>query len=327
MPDIERAAHATWAIPVPFRGNPIKFTYSYLVQGKGQAVLIDAGAADDAGRRALRNAFDHIGFDIRTLMGIVITHCHIDHWALADEIAGQSGAWVALGAAEWAWLQTVGDDERTIPAIRVRLERDWGVPPERSEQIAATDDYGEYRRYRTPDFLLQHGEPIPLPGRVLTTVATPGHTPGHLSVLDEGRQLLFSGDHVLPRITPNVSLNPFGAIDPLREYQESLGFLDHLAVQQVLPAHEYRFTGLRSRNDAIRRSIGEHLERVSAIFAAQPDATVWRVAELLPWSRRWADYDPLQQRLALGETAAYLRNLGALPDALPRVRPETPASP
>ena len=46
---------------------------------------------------------------------------------------------------------------------------------------------------------------IDVPGVALRAVWTPGHSPGHLCFYDETRDLLLTGDHVLPRITPNIS--------------------------------------------------------------------------------------------------------------------------
>ena len=40
--------------------------------------------------------------------------------------------------------------------------------------------------------------------RVLEAVATPGHTKGHLVFHDLDAGLLFSGDHVLPTISPSI---------------------------------------------------------------------------------------------------------------------------
>ncbi len=55
------------------------------------------------------------------------------------------------------------------------------------------------------DRLLEHGDLIDAPGLRLRAIWTPGHTPGHLCFHDETHDLLLTGDHVLPRITPNMS--------------------------------------------------------------------------------------------------------------------------
>ena len=55
-----------------------------------------------------------------------------------------------------------------------------------------------------PDEWLKDQVTIKLGGRELRAVATPGHTQGHTVFADLAQNLLFAGDHVLPRITPSV---------------------------------------------------------------------------------------------------------------------------
>lgn len=317
IPPVEEAAEGVWAIPVPFPWNPVKFTYSYLVESPSGAVLLDPGAAEPGSRAALDAAFAELDFDPSRLVGIVVSHYHVDHWSLADSLAADTGAWVALSRDEWAWMERLQDEELQPAAIERRLRQDWGVSAEAAAAIAATDDYGEYRAYARPDRLLAHGERLPLEGRDISVLLTPGHTPGHICLFDRDRRLLFSGDHLLPGITSNVSLNPFGHVDPLGAFLDGLELIEGLGVRQVLPAHEYRFAGAEERIERLREKVDERLDELRAL-GAQGEGSVWEVAQLLSWSRPWAGFTPQSQRLALGETAAYLRHLGRLPEAAPR---------
>jgi glyoxylase-like metal-dependent hydrolase (beta-lactamase superfamily II) len=92
------------------------------------------------------------------------------------------------------------------------------------------------------DRMLEHGDLIDVPGLALRAIWTPGHTPGHLCFHDETHDLLLTGDHILPRITPNVSSYDLTS-NPLDDYLASLAKLRGIQPREVLPAHEYRFTG------------------------------------------------------------------------------------
>ena len=59
-----------------------------------------------------------------------------------------------------------------------------------------------------PDVLLEDGARPEVPGWDLTAIWTPGHSPGHLCFYEAGSELMLSGDHVLPRITPNIPFHP-----------------------------------------------------------------------------------------------------------------------
>ena len=48
---------------------------------------------------------------------------------------------------------------------------------------------------------------------------------GHLCLHDEAANLLLTGDHVLPRISPNIGLQPHAAEPPLAAYLRSLEFV------------------------------------------------------------------------------------------------------
>mgnify|MGYP001228286916 CR=1 FL=1 len=134
----------------------------------------------------------------------------------------------------------------------------------------------------------------------LRTVWTPGHSPGHLCFLDLDRALLRSGDHVLPRITPVISVHPQQRHDPLEKVRA-------LPVEEVLPAHEYRFAGLADRGDAM---VAHHAGRLEEIArqVEQADAagvTAWAPARRLTWSRPWEQIRPFMRRSALLETLAH----------------------
>src|SRR5579884_149725 len=58
---------------------------------------------------------------------------------------------------------------------------------------------------------------------------TPGHTSGTICLLggakdDDSSKMFFSGDHILPSITPNISLSPLYTTseDPLGDYLSSI---------------------------------------------------------------------------------------------------------
>ena len=54
---------------------------------------------------------------------------------------------------------------------------------------------------------------------------------------------MLTGDCVLPRITPNVNLNPQTEPDPLGDYLRSLERLAAYDAAEALPAHEWRYVG------------------------------------------------------------------------------------
>jgi glyoxylase-like metal-dependent hydrolase (beta-lactamase superfamily II) len=157
-----------------------------------------------------------------------------------------------------------------------------------------------------PDRLLDDGDLVELGGRELRAVWTPGHSPGHLCFYDARERLLLAGDHVLPRISPNISVHSQQRPNPLAEFMDALRKVRALDVDEVLPAHEYRFRNLASRVDDLLEHHHARLRAIEEMVAATPGITCWELTVALPWSRPWADIPPFMRRAANGETLAHL---------------------
>jgi glyoxylase-like metal-dependent hydrolase (beta-lactamase superfamily II) len=168
-----------------------------------------------------------------------------------------------------------------------------------------------FARMAAPDRLLDDGDLADLPGWHLRALHTPGHTPGHLCFSEERTGLLFSGDHVLPRISPNISTTADGLPDPLRSYLASLTAIRELAPTEVLPAHEWRFDGLASRVDELKAHHEHRLDELLRALREHPNTTPWQLAAHLTWSRPWSAYQQRMRIFAVTETDAHLRLLGS----------------
>jgi len=115
----------------------------------------------------------------------------------------------------------------------------------------------------------------------LSLLLTPGHTPGHLCVYDENEKVLFSGDHLLWNITPNVSYYD-GNSDPLREYIESLRKVRELNVELVLPAHRDTYFEHRKRIEELTEHHKERLNKIVDILRKK-SLTAYEIARGVKW--------------------------------------------
>ena len=83
--------------------------------------------------------------------------------------------------------------------------------------------------------------------------------------------MLLSGDHVLPSITPHISISRRDrAGDPLGDFLDSLQKVARLDADEVLPAHRHRFGDLAQRVEEITRHHLDHLADIEAILADGP---------------------------------------------------------
>ncbi|NHU48465.1 MBL fold metallo-hydrolase [Rhodococcus sp. A14] len=171
-------------------------TNVYLVRGADGWVLVDTGWAGDADRieAATRQV---LGADQRP-GAIVLTHAHPDHSGAARELAGRWSCPVFLHPDE---LPIANGDYGAIRKAAGPLDH-WVVLPamrvigrRRREKLLARNTLGEVAHTLRP------AEPVPgLPG--WEVVATPGHTPGHISLFRPADGVLIAGDALV-----NLRLN------------------------------------------------------------------------------------------------------------------------
>lgn len=323
-PPVENVGSGIWSIPVPIPNNPLGYTLVYALETPNGPVLVDAGWEHEDSWAALTSGLAGIGMDVADVHGVAVTHFHPDHAGLAGRVRDASGAFIAMHRADIAVLDRIASGAATdAEAERARLHRA-GASAAEAAEIAGLD----VRRDppARPDTALEDGELIDVPGRKLRTVWTPGHSPGHICLHLEDADHLFTGDHLLPTITPHIGLHPFaepapaeqgpgadgpaaaGGGDPLGTFLDSLDTAAEIGAAHALPAHEHRFDGIAGRAAAITAHHEEKLGELAALLAEGPH-TLWELAAALPWKKAWSAMHTFSRRMAAAETAAHLRTL------------------
>jgi glyoxylase-like metal-dependent hydrolase (beta-lactamase superfamily II) len=312
MPPVEQLAGGLWSVPVPIPDNPLRYTLSYLVPADEGIVVVDPGWDTAEGWQALLDGLAAAGASATDVAGIVATHVHPDHHGLSAKLREASGAWIAMHPLERdtlphrqkksehgdpradisGWLTSCGAPESDV----ADLVRAMDAMPRTDHAMA------------DPDVLLEDGDLLPVHGRRVRAVWTPGHTPGHLCLQEPDAQVLLTGDHVLPRITPAIGIRPDPGQRPLTEFLDSLDKTSTFDDHDAYPAHEYRFRGLAARSKHLRE---HHDQRCMEILAAVTELgrpTAWDVATQLTWSRPWSEIG-FMRITAVSETVAHLEYL------------------
>jgi glyoxylase-like metal-dependent hydrolase (beta-lactamase superfamily II) len=309
LPPVERVRPGLWSVPVPLPNSSLRYVFVYVFETDGGAYIIDAGWNTDEAFQSLSAGLGEAGFAMSDVRGVLVTHIHPDHYGLAGRVRDASGAWISLHPADAA-LITDRYDEPTNLLERVgTMLRRLGAPE--AEMVSLQQAAMPLRALVDavqPDVLLEDGQRPDVPGWDLSAIWTPGHSPGHLCFWEPRYQLMLSGDHVLPRITPNIPFHPQAGDDPLGDFLESLDKLENYDADEVLPAHEHRFVGLQGRLEELRV---HHQHRFEEIVVAIGNGvtTAWGIAERMHWSRSWDRIEGFMRRAAVAEAMAHLRTL------------------
>lgn len=308
LPEVERVRPGLWSVPVPLPNNPLRYVLVYMLELRDGLAVIDTGWSTEEAWTALVAGMGTAGYSPQDVRAILVTHIHPDHYGLAGRLREASGAWIALHPADAALIPArYGLDIDALLANMSALLVDAGVPEEmRAELTGASMGVREFVAAAEPDVLLEDRTTVPLAGWDLVTLHTPGHSPGHVCFHDRTRRLLFSGDHVLPRISPSVAVHVQQPDNPLADFLDALGGVRDLDTDEVLPAHEWRFRGLAARVDELREHHRRRLDETEAAINASPGATCWEVTLRLRWSRDWTEMKGFMRRAAVGETLAHL---------------------
>jgi glyoxylase-like metal-dependent hydrolase (beta-lactamase superfamily II) len=209
--EVYRIRPGVFAIYEPHQGEEV---ISYLIAGTTRALLFDTGMGISDIRKTATELTSRP-------LSVLNSHTHNDH---------------------------VGDNWRfpDIYAMDTAFTRDNAKGSSADAQAEITPDQlcGELppgfdrRSYATKAFHIRHwlhdGDKIDLGGRVLQVIATPGHTPDSISLLDAKNGLVFTGDTYYPG--PIFLYRPETNLDA---YVASLKKLAALTphLQLLLPAH------------------------------------------------------------------------------------------
>ncbi len=300
VPPPEQIGADVWAVPMPMPGAQmnLRYTLTYLLRGTdGLIHVVDPGWDSDENAAQLTAAVDRLGGRVGS---IIVTHLHPDHLAMAPRLRDQSGAPIVMHERELTALEQLLEDEPVNPT-------DWGVPPDRVPELTALAQSRSAYRPLEPDVLVRGSvDHIRLSDLDLEVLHTPGHTTGHICLRLPRERLLLTGDHVLPASYPGLGLGGRSITNPIADYLESLELLTAFADHEVLPGHQYRFTGLANRIATITAHHRRRTAEVHAVLETDPLASVYDTAAALTWSRGWDGMRGFLLYSALAQTAMHV---------------------
>jgi glyoxylase-like metal-dependent hydrolase (beta-lactamase superfamily II) len=279
MDDMERVP-----IPTPFSVGRVN---CYLCTGNGLTV-VDPGPATNEAYEELVAALDRLEYDLDDVERVLITHPHMDHFGIVRRIVDRSDADVfAHEDAVERLADPIGYFETEQSYFKPFL-LSMGMPADAVDTVLELPEpYTDYQDPVAVSHELSDGDGVDV-GVDLECVSTPGHVPGSMCYVASAADAAFTGDHVLPDITPNPLLTLAPGSDDRRTrslptYLESLRTLESVDATVGYGGHGDPIPDLRSR---IEETISHHLdrkERIAELVADDEPTTAYRIMrEMFP---------------------------------------------
>ena len=287
-------------IPLPWTSPG--FVNGYLIEDQNKYIMIDCGVAGDLEFQLLQNALNELNLswgDIKLLIG---THLHSDHIGLSEMIR-KEGVLFGLYENSVEHVDRYNDWKLRFKKL-IEYSRKEGAPKEFVEDMKMIETPKFSGNLTNPDILIKDGES---PGGTtkdrLEAIFTPGHDASEVSFLDNKSRILFSGDHILPRITPFVPIDDENS-NTLADFLDSLEKTLPFDKTIIAPGHGEI---IEEPNKRIEQMILHHKRRLERVLEllGEENLTGWEVCGKLFPER----LDIMNKRLALQETLSHLQYL------------------
>ena len=251
--------------------------------------------------QVLRRALDDFGLDFQDI-DVLATHSHPDHVGNLDRIWRPSmRVYAHMHSFEEPRIMNKLQSSTFLPIVdAVTLCAESQRQPSRAFSTDLSAVKGDY-----PVTYLKDGDVFRRGNYRFQVIETPGHHMTHICLYDEASKIMLTGDHVLERITPNISSFMLET-DELGDFLASLRKVRDYDVKLALPGHGEPFSGLARRVDEL---IAHHEARLTEmedlVRAGHHD--IIDITSNASWKYpNWESWAMEQKFFSLGETLAHL---------------------
>tara|TARA_B100000287_G_scaffold126811_1_gene118918 strand:+ start:4026 stop:4991 length:966 start_codon:yes stop_codon:yes gene_type:complete len=287
-------------IPLELPWQSPGFVNVYLIEDSDGYVMIDCGVYGEKYFTLLKKHLEEEKIKLNDIKLLIGTHMHTDHIGLSPTLRNQ-GIPFALYKNSIDFLKEYNDWTFRFKALITYSEKE-GAPKSFLSDLKSVSTPSYAGKVEKPDVLLDEGK-IKNIKRELSVIFTPGHDQSEISIHDTKSKVIFSGDHILPRITPFIPTVDSES-NLLDDFIISLKKIEKIEHETIAPGHGKI---IQEPHKRIQQMILHHERRSQKIvnLLENNKLTGWEITNLL-FPRK---LDALNLRLAFQETLAHLKYL------------------
>ena len=265
--------------------------------------MIDTGVATEKAWNEIVAGLAEHGLEPSDVKHVILTHKHIDHIGNAWRFQRESDCEILIHESEMFAIDEVDPDGNRFRDLVTQRLAIWGVPHDMLPDAAGPMGFA-WQIESAHASGLTDGQTLLQGGRTLEVIHTPGHSRGSIC-LKHGRTL-FSGDHVLPDLSPNIGGGDMRQRGLLGSFMTSLQRMIDLSddIDQVLPGHGDAFSHLEDRSRELISHHDERLDKTRNALRAAGRLSVYETAEQL-----FGKLDSFHIVLGCAEALAHLEYL------------------
>ncbi|MDH8677519.1 MBL fold metallo-hydrolase [Fusibacter bizertensis] len=221
----------TTMLPLKFENNGMIMRLTpVIIESGDNLILVDCG--NPGLLELLEGAIKNAGYAPEALTKVMITHHDHDHFgSLAALKRKYPKVKICASELEVPYLE---GEKKSLRLVQAESIYDT-LPEERKEWARGFHAYLEGIEKVKVDTILKDGDALDEAGKVIV-IATPGHMPGHMSVIVTVEKTLISGDALIAEEGTLMMANPQYSLD-LDEARRSAIKLSHYELERVICYH------------------------------------------------------------------------------------------
>lgn len=306
---MEQILNNIYRIAVPLPKSPLRELGCYLIKGEKDErnLIIDCGFNHDECEKAVREAMAELNLTMDNT-DIFLTHLHADHSGLCGRLKTNS---TKVFIRDCDGIKVNGFLTDAYWQNMMAWQTPMGVP-----QDELLDYHGHPAYLNRVDHVMEFtsikdGDKFNIGGYKLEVVDLAGHTPGQLGLWCMEHGFLFGGDHVLPKITPNICIWDYDN-DYLEIYLRNLRKVKSMSLKCIYPAHRMIITEVDTRIDELLLHHENRCNEICNLLIENGESTIWQLAKGMKWdfgSGKFVDFAENQKWFGSLEVFAHVEHL------------------